>query len=388
MKWIVRGVVTATVAGLGVVTASLAPSAVQAQGDVGHSHRPPVEASAASPAPEALPAAPAPEAAPPEALAATLPVPSDAELAPVVDTAALGAEEPASLPPIAMEALRFGDGPGPDWVPPEWLGHAPDLYAVPQLDDRGPHRGPDVRTRSVLVFDLDAGHVLYERNADDVRPVASVTKLVSSLALVRAGGDLEQTFCVDKRQYPSRNGARSHLSTGDRLSGWDVLGAALVASDNRAAYGLATVAGLDLDDFVAQMNAVSAELGMTRSSWSDPSGLEDENLSTARDIARATVAVAAHPVLSTVASAPYWDLLRTNAAGPRRLHSTDRLLGRDDLLVEAAKTGYTDTARYCFTTVVMTPEGHRVVVTLLGAEGKLTRWGDMERILQWVDETV
>lgn len=386
MKWIVRGVVTATVAGLGIVTVSLSPGAVQAQGDLGRLHRPPSEPALAAPAPVA-PAAPVAAAPAPDALASTLPVLSDAKLSPAVDTASLATEDAASLPPIAMEALRFGDGPGPDWVPPEWLGHAPDLYAVPQLDDRGAHRGPDVRTRSVIVFDLDAGHVLYERNADDVRPVASVTKLVSALALVRAGGDLEATFCVDKRQYPSRNGARSHLSTGDCLSGWDVLGAALVASDNRAAYGLATVAGLDLDDFVAQMNAVSAELGMTRSSWSDPSGLEDENLSTARDIARATVAVAAHPVLSSVASAPYWDLLRTNAAGPRRLHSTDRLAAREDLLVEAAKTGYTDTARYCFTTAVVTPEGHRIVVTLLGAEGKLTRWGDMERILQWVDES-
>jgi D-alanyl-D-alanine endopeptidase (penicillin-binding protein 7) len=142
---------------------------------------------------------------------------------------------------------------------------------------------------------------------------------------------------------------------------------------------------MDMDDFVAGMQAASDDLGMTRSSWSDPSGLEDENLSTARDVARATFAVAVHPILSTVASAPYWDLVRDNGVGARRLYSTDRLLGRADLLIESAKTGYTDTARYCFTTAVTTPSGRRLVISLLGAEGRLTRWADVGRILDWVD---
>jgi D-alanyl-D-alanine endopeptidase (penicillin-binding protein 7) len=274
-------------------------------------------------------------------------------------------------------------------MPPAWLGETSELLAISQLDGaiarRDGERGPEVRSRSALVMDLDLGEVLYERNADNMRPVASITKLVSALALVRAGADLDTSFCVDKRQYPSRSGARSRLSTGDCLAGWDVLGAALVASDNRAAYALAAVAGLDVDEFVAEMNAVSGDLGMSRSAWSDPSGLEDENLSTARDIARATIAVASHPILSAAASAPFWDLHRENGAGPRRVFSTDRLVAREDLLVEAAKTGYTDTARYCFTTVVQTAGGHRLVITLLGAEGKMTRWADTERIMRWVD---
>ncbi|MFZ5480671.1 MAG: D-alanyl-D-alanine carboxypeptidase family protein [Myxococcota bacterium] len=275
--------------------------------------------------------------------------------------------------------------PATGWFRPDWYPATPELDAVAAMDAKGPTEGPPVRSRAVFVHDLDAGETLYEKNADVVRPVASLTKMVSALALVSTGADLENGFCVTAAQYPTRSGATSRLSTGDCLTGWDTLGAALVASDNRGAFGMAAVADLDVDAFVARMNEVSEELAMTSSTWSDPSGLEDENLSTARDIARATVAVAAHPVLSLVSTAPFWDLHRANRQNARRLFTTARIAGREDIEMLAAKTGYTDTARYCFTTVVRTDSGRRVVITLLGGEGKLTRWADVDRILRWLE---
>lgn len=285
---------------------------------------------------------------------------------------------------LAPSSWRPGSPPG-EWLPPAWFPPAEDLLALPALDERGPSRGPSLRSRAAIVFDVDQGRVLYERHADEVRPVASITKVLSALAYASLQPDLEREVCVGAEFYPSRSGARSRLSTGDCTTGWDLLGAALVSSDNRAAMGLAVSADVGLDGFVERMDEVSADLGMSRSSWSEPSGLEDDNLSTARDIAKATLALASHPLLAPVASAPYWDLHRSNRAHPRRLFSTDRLVGREDLAVEAAKTGYTDTARYCFTTVVSTEAGRRLVITLLGAEGRLTRWADVSRILDWVE---
>lgn len=271
------------------------------------------------------------------------------------------------------------------WTPPHWLGLTDEVLSLPMMEATGPRtHGPDVHARSVFIYDADADQVLFERRADEVHPVASITKLVSALTLTSLGGDLDREVCIGAEQYPTRNGARSHLSTHDCLTGWDIVGAALVASDNRAAMAMAAVADTDVDRFVEQMNVVSAELGMHSSSWSDPSGLEDENLSTARDIAKATLAVSTQPVLSIVATAPFWDIHRSTGE-VRRLNSTDHLVGREDLEILTAKTGFTDTARYCFTTVVRTKTGRRVVVTLLGEEGKETRWGDMARILEWVD---
>lgn len=270
------------------------------------------------------------------------------------------------------------------WSPPPWLG-GEEVLSIPAMDRNGPRRGgPQLRSASVFIYDADADEVLYERRADEVRPVASITKLVSALTVASLEADLDREICIGAEQYPTRNGALSKLNTGDCLSGWDVVGAALVASDNRAAMAMAAVAGEDVDRFVEQMNVVSAELDMHSSSWSDPSGLEDENLSTARDIAKATLAVSAHPVLAPIASAPWWDVHKTGEAF-RRVNSTDHLVGRKDLEILAAKTGFTQTAQYCFSTVLRTDDGHRVVVTLLGANGTGTRWADMARVLDWLE---
>jgi len=283
----------------------------------------------------------------------------------------------------AMRLPPAAPAPAPEWLPPTFVS-GPDVLALPELDRTGPHTGPTVHSRAAMVFDLDQGRVIFERRADERRPVASLTKMVTALSLMSTRPDLHGQTCIGIEQRPTRSGARSKLNTGDCASGWDYLGAALVASDNRAAYALAAVGGLSVDDMVGRMNEVSGDLDMTGSSWTDPSGLEDENLSTARDIAKATIALASVPELRLAASAPSWELLRTDAP-PRRLGSTDRLLGRSDLLVEVAKTGYTDTARYCLSTLVQTPRGRRLVISLLGANGKETRWADALRIVQWAD---
>lgn len=283
--------------------------------------------------------------------------------------------------------IELASPPPTEWLPPGWYPDGTGVMSIAGLEQSGPKTGPTVKSRSAIVYDIDAGAVIFEKNADEPRPVASITKVVASLAWVSTDPDHEREVVIGPEQYPTRSGARSRLSTGDITTGLDLLGAALVASDNRAALGLAAAADMHLEQFVGRMNAVSIELGMTHSSWVDPSGLEDENLSTARDIARATLAVANHPVLSSVASAPFWDLWRKNKEYVRRLGSTDRLQGRDDLIIETAKTGYTDTARYCFTTVLESATGRRLAITLLGADGKMTRWADVSRILGWVDGT-
>jgi D-alanyl-D-alanine endopeptidase (penicillin-binding protein 7) len=272
---------------------------------------------------------------------------------------------------------------GRDWLPPAWLP-GDEALAIEALDRRGPSEGPSLRARSALVFDLDRHEVLFEKRADDRRPVASLTKMVSALALVASEPDLDGYVCIDAEEYPSRSGAVSRMRTGDCLTGWEVLGAAMVSSDNRAAYAMAEAAGLSVLDFVGRMNEVSLALRMDQSSWTEPSGLEDEDISTARDMARATIALAAHPDLAMVSSAPSWDISRKDAE-LRRLFTTNKLIERPDLVVEAAKTGFSETADYCFSTLVQTRSGRRLVVTVLGADGKMSRFRDVDRVLDWVE---
>lgn len=287
----------------------------------------------------------------------------------------------AVLPDYAAFQPRL---PAPRWAPPDWLPEQDDLWALEQMGGAAVRQGPRLRSAAAFVFDVDRGEVLVEHNADVVQPVASTTKLVAGLAMVSTDYDLERTICIGPEHYPTRSGAWSKLSTGDCLQGWDALGAALVASDNRGAYALVSATDLDMDAFVARMNEVSVDLGMDLSSFTEPSGLEDENLSTARDIARATHAVASHPQLSEVASAPFWDVHYAGKA-TRRRHSTNRLAERDEVEILAAKTGYTDTARYCYSTALRTPSGRRVVLTVLGSPRNRDRWADVGTLLRWIE---
>lgn len=284
------------------------------------------------------------------------------------------------------------------WGPPAWFPAetSSELLVLDDLDRAPTERwGPLVKARSAIVADLDKGEVLWARDPDSPRSVASLTKLVSSLALASTEPDLDREHCVTLEQWPTRPGARSKFETGECYSGWEYLGAALVASDNRGAFAMPAIADEDYYVFVDRMQDVADDIGMRQHSFVDPAGLEDENLASARDMLKAVTAVSLHPTLSFVASAPWWRV--DTDRGPRWLGTTNRLL---KLSLEppkkrfvpppyetlAAKTGYTDTAYYCFATVVRSQlTGRLLAASVLASPNNSSRFEDMLSMLRWAD---
>ena len=334
---------------------------------------------AVGPAPAAVDTALPEELVEPAPLGLDAPFGALADFAPAAGPTAV---DPLLLPPA--------DDPALPWVPPTWFpesAHEPllalDAVGLAGDPDVGPSLG--LRARSVFVVDLDSGAILLSRNADDRRPVASLTKLVAALAVASEAPDLDRPLCTDTGDRPSWPGATSKIRTGTCTTGWDLVGAALVKSDNGAATALPRVAGLPFHPFVSRMNAVAADLGMSWSTFSDPSGAEDDNLSTARDMTRAAIAASLHPLVAPAASAEFWDFQDIGRGTTRRFFTTNRLVGRAHTEVLAAKTGYTDTARYCFTGVFRLDDGRRVAVTVLGSPRERHRWADLRRILDWVE---
>ncbi len=292
---------------------------------------------------------------------------------------------PSSTPAKSEPPAPVAAAPLP-WTPPAWFPAetAERLWVLEELEGDGAPTGPRVRSEAAIVADLDRGEILWSRDADSPRSIASLTKVFSSLALAAADPGLERLdrpVCVGPEQWPSRPGARSKFSTGECHRGWEYLGGALVASDNRGAFSLPAVAGEDFHDFVGRMTSVSRELRARDVSFSDPAGLEDENTATARDVLKGVVALAAHPDLAAVASAQEWRI--EGDRGPRVLHTTNKLVDRYDTL--AAKTGYTDTARYCFATVVQTDSGRTLASVVLGAPNSNARFQDTVAMLSWAE---
>ncbi len=192
--------------------------------------------------------------------------------------------------------------------------------------------------------------------------------------------DLDETYCVDPEIWPPSPGARSSFETGACHSGWDFLGSALVHSDNRGAMAMPWLAGLPYDGFVAAMNETMAELGVD-ASFADPAGLSEEDRASARAALAVVVAVADHPGLAMMASAPTWRI--DTDRGPRDLNTTNKLIRQYDVV--AAKTGYTDAAGYCFASVLRTNDGGHYGVVVLGAPNDGTRFADTRRLIDWAD---
>src|SRR5262249_51246631 len=145
---------------------------------------------------------------------------------------------------------------------------------------------PDVKSRSAAVLDAETGAEIFSKDADEIRPIASTTKIFVAMA-VRKNLDLDGWTEITKTDARyAAGGARTRLDIGQKFRNKDLLRAMLIASDNRAATALGRAAGMSPDELVAAMNAVVKDLHLKHTKLIDPTGLRG-NVSTAREMAMA-----------------------------------------------------------------------------------------------------
>ncbi|HUJ58827.1 MAG TPA: serine hydrolase [Kofleriaceae bacterium] len=243
---------------------------------------------------------------------------------------------------------------------------------------------PDVKSQSACVIDASTGAEIFGKDADEIRPIASTTKIFVAMAVRQHGLDLEGWTEITKQDArEARGGARTRLDVGERFRNRDLLRAMLIASDNRAPTALGRAAGLDREDLIAAMNAVAKRLHLTRTRFTDPTGLRG-NVSTAREMAIALRAALGDDVLREIMGDPYEEVV---AQGHRRgigYGTTNQPLVAHRYEVIGGKTGYTEAAGYCYITAARL-HGKEIVMAFLGAEGKLTRFADFNRVAAWLD---
>lgn len=242
------------------------------------------------------------------------------------------------------------------------------------------NHGLKLHSRTAFIVDLDSGEILYEKAADARRPAASVTKVLASLTLANKNVDLNREVCTDHRIRTGISGAVTRVAIGDCATGWDFMGAALVSSDNGAAFAFPMVADEELFMFTHDMNQVALDLGMDQSEFVDPAGIYDGNISTARDLTRVSIVAAFHPTVSIPGSAKQW--FANIGDEVENYVTTNKASGRANFLL--AKTGYTNTARSNFTGVYEDRNGRRIAFTIMGAWNSGRRTKDIHRIIDWV----
>lgn len=273
------------------------------------------------------------------------------------------------LQPGAADArAATAAAPAPDGSAPLVAPSAPLIPTPPP----GWPEPPAVTAEAFLLIVAETGQVLAERRADEARPVASTVKMLTALTVLRRA-ELDEVVVVGD-EVAGVGGASTSVEPGERWTVADLLDALLVRSGNDAAVALAAHVAGSVEAFLKLMRADAAALGLDDVVLSSPSGLEDRNRLTARDLATITRAVLAEPTLRSIVA-------QTDVT----IDDLGVQPTRNDLLetypgATGVKTGYTDAAGW---SVVASAErdDRELVAVVLTARGYNDRFRDAAVLL-------
>ena len=275
----------------------------------------------------------------------------------------------------------------PSLLPTHPVGIAPaPLIAASDIIRYGRPEKLALRSSVALIMDAREGVVLYGHNTGNLRPIASLTKLMTAMVILDAGLPLDEPIVITRADRDTLRGTRSRLQYGAIFTRYDLLQAALGASDNRAAAALARTYPGGAEIMFQDMNATAQKLNMTQTQYTDASGLDSGNVSTAEDLVKLMVATSKHPLFQTLTTNASFHItdLRNGASIP--FVNTNRLVRGESWDIGLSKTGYTSAAGNCL--IMQTTIGNRpLVIVLLNSWGKLSRLGDSNRIRAWLLQT-
>ncbi len=251
-----------------------------------------------------------------------------------------------------------------------------------------------VNSKSAILMEASTGQVLYELNADEKLPIASVTKTMTMLLIMEAldSGKINYDDMVSTSEYAaSMGGSQVFLEPGEQMSVNDMLKAIAVASGNDAAVAMAEFIGGTESAFVEMMNKRAAEIGAVNTHFINCNGLDEtpEHHSTARDVAIISCELLKHPKIHEYTTI-WMDTLRDGQFG---LSNTNKLIRCYDG-ANGIKTGSTSIAKYCLS--ASAKRGNmQLVAVVLAAPTTADRFGSATKLLDYgfanyalVDESI
>jgi D-alanyl-D-alanine endopeptidase (penicillin-binding protein 7) len=259
---------------------------------------------------------------------------------------------------------------------------------IKELDQESAQRFVRLRLTSAaaLVVDQQEGNLLFAKNPDAVRSIASITKLMTAMVALDAGLPLDERLTVQPADVRIAKGKESRLKVGVSLTRREMFKLALMSSENRAAAALARTYPGGLPAFVEAMNRKADSLGMIDSRFVEPTGLDSNNVSTAHDLALMVNAAYAYPLIREATTS---DLHEVPAPGRHHrravmYHNSNRLVRDSEWDVGLSKTGYIGKAGRCLV-MQATIAAKPVIIVLLDSLGKVARVADANRIKRWLE---
>ena len=245
--------------------------------------------------------------------------------------------------------------------------------------------GPMLKSGGVLVLDPATGETLYSKNAAEVTPIASITKLMTAMVVLDAKLAPEEPLQITVDDIDHIKNTRSRLPIGSHFRRDDLMRLALMASDNRAASALGRNFPGGLAAFVAAMNAKAAALGLAATHFVDSSGLAPGNVSSAQDLGKLVAAASKYEIISEYSTTEAVNVTLPDSKRKLSFVNTNRLVRGSDWQIGLSKTGYISESGMCLVMQAMIAN-QPIVIVLLDSWGRLTRIGDANRIRKWLEK--
>lgn len=239
----------------------------------------------------------------------------------------------------------------------------------------------ETNSRACVVIDRNSNIVLYGKNENTKRKMASTTKIMTATIIIE-NCNLDETIEVSKKAAGT-GGSRLGLKTGDKITVRDLLYGLMLCSGNDAAVALAEHAGKDVQGFAKLMNEKAYNLGLLNTHFETPHGLDaDEHYTTAYELALLSNYALKNKTFSQIVGTKNYTV--TINSTPKALSNTNELLGNFDGIY-GIKTGFTNGANRCLVTACKR-NNMDIICVVLGADTKNFRTQDSIKLINYVFE--
>jgi D-alanyl-D-alanine endopeptidase (penicillin-binding protein 7) len=242
---------------------------------------------------------------------------------------------------------------------------------------------PRLSSAIAMIYDEQTQRPLFTKNANEVVPIASITKLMTAMVVLDARLPLDERITISSLDRDRFKGTRSRLRNGMTLTRGELMKLALMSSENVAAAALARTYPGGTQVMLSMMNAKARELDMQSTRFDDATGLHSSNVSTAHDLVKMVSAASEYEEIERFSTSTS-HTIQVSSRRTLRFNNTNPLVRNASWDIGLSKTGYISEAGKCL--VMQAKISNRpVVIVLLDSWGRHTRVGDANRIKRWME---
>lgn len=235
-----------------------------------------------------------------------------------------------------------------------------------------------VRAASAMLWDSDTQQIRFKQNGFERRPIASLTKLMTAMVALDRGIPWDTPATIELSEYVQ--GGQLLLHPGETVTMRNLFHASLLSSANNATLAYVRTLGIPAEEFVREMNRKAVTLGLEQTEFTDITGLDAGNVSTAYDVARLAEAAFAYPDIAQATSAKEYAFTVGGSNREHVIRNSNKLVTDWGEAVTGSKTGYLYEARYCLVVRGAEEEGSRIAV-VLGSPSEVENLADTKKLL-------